>query len=420
MASPFMVDFSLLRRNARFRALFLARMMSVFALGILTVAIPVQVLALTGSSLQVGLVVALDGLFLFIGLMIGGVLADRHDRRRQILLGRGLCALGLLGLAASSLLGTPSLLALYLVSSWNGFFAAIGMSALMAAMPGLVGKEDLAAAGALSMLTVRLGAVLGPLAGGLVLTAGNPGWNYLLAAAGTLATMLPLRRLPRMVPAPGPERHPLAALRDGFAFAAGNRVVGPVLVFATLQALLGALRILFPALAQNWGASPLGIGALYAALPLGAMAGALTSGWVRNLAQGERAGQALVGLGALLLASLSTITSLALALPVLVLLGYVGSIVFLLQFVLVQQQTPDALLGRVNALKNALDTLGTTLGALVLGALAGALPPLPALFTFACGILVLCLVLAPTLARVLAPPKGRSHPTSSMPVQDRT
>ena len=57
-------------------------------------------------------------------------------------------------------------------------------------------------------------------------------------------------------------------------------------------------------------------------------------------------------------------------------LGYFGSIASLLQFTLVQGNTPDHLLGRVNSLWNAQDVVGDGLGALGLGALARALAPL--------------------------------------------
>ncbi|EEI80321.1 enterobactin exporter EntS family protein, partial [Bifidobacterium longum subsp. longum ATCC 55813] len=49
-------------------------MLSVFSLGMLAVGVPIQIQAMTGSTLQVGVAVALDGAGMFIGLMLGGVL----------------------------------------------------------------------------------------------------------------------------------------------------------------------------------------------------------------------------------------------------------------------------------------------------------------------------------------------------------
>ncbi|MBL8507741.1 MAG: enterobactin transporter EntS, partial [Chitinimonas sp.] len=209
------LDFSLLKQNAHFRAVFVARMMSVLALGILMVAVPVQIHQLTGSTLQVGLAMALDGIGMFVGLMCGGVLADRYDRRSLILLARGLCGIGFLALAANSFVAAPSLTALYLVSLWDGFFGAMGITALMAATPALVGRENLPAAGALSMLIVRFGAVLAPAIGGVLIVSAGVSWNYLLAGVGTLCTLLPLTRLPALLPQGGEPEHPLQALREG-------------------------------------------------------------------------------------------------------------------------------------------------------------------------------------------------------------
>lgn len=385
-SSPLFVDFALLRQNANFRAVFVARLISVFSLGLLTVAVPVQIHALTGSSLQVGFAIALDGAGMFLGLMAGGVAADRYDRRRLILLARSLCGIGFLALAANSFLAAPSLLALYLVSFWDGFFGAMGITALMAAIPGLVGRDNLAAAGALSMLTTRFGAVLAPLAGGVVIAVLGVEWNYLLAGFGTLCTLLALHRLPPLRPQGGEPGHLLQALWQGFRFIAGHAVVGGVIALGTVQALLSAIRVLFPALAeQAYGGQALAVSLMFAAVPLGAMLGAFTSGWVGALARPGLALVLAVTAAALAVAGLGVARHLLPALALLVVLGYLGSIASLLQFLLVQGNTPDHLLGRVNSLWSAQDVSGDSLGALGLGALARVLLPASAVAAFGLG-----------------------------------
>ncbi|POZ61966.1 enterobactin transporter EntS [Chromobacterium alticapitis] len=380
------VDFSLLRLNPHFRSIFIARMISVFAFGILMVAVPVQIHQLTGSALQVGAAMALDGLGMFAGLMCGGVLADRMDRRRLILLGRGACGLGFLALALNGFMTRPSVPALYAVSAWDGFFSGIGITSLMASIPGIVGRDKLAAAGALSMLTMRLGAVLSPLLGGLIVAAAGVNWNYLLAGLGTLATLIPLSRLPALKPQNVEPPHPLRALLEGFSFLRQNKVVGAVVAVGTLQTLLNAVRALYPALAEDgYGGGAFEVGLMYAAVPLGAMLGAFTSGWVGGL---RRPGAMMLGCvtaSSLAVASLGAVSQLGWGLAALAALGYLGSIASLLQFTLVQQQTPDHLLGRVNSLWNAQDVAGDSLGALGLGALARALAPLAAVAWFGTG-----------------------------------
>nr|WP_284468890.1 MFS transporter [Serratia symbiotica] len=190
------LDFSLLKSNRYFRAIFIARMLSVFALGMLAVGVPVQVQQMTGSTLQVGVAVMIEGVGTFVGLLWGGVLADRFDRRKLILFARGTCGIGFVLLSINAYASSPSLWVLYVLAAWGGFFGALGMTALMASIPNLVGRENLAAAGALSMLTVRLGAIISPALGGIIIVAGGVGLSFAVAAAGTLGTLIPLVRLP--------------------------------------------------------------------------------------------------------------------------------------------------------------------------------------------------------------------------------
>ena len=185
-----LLNLSLLKTHPAFRAVFIARFISILSLGLLGVAVPVQIQMITHSTWQVGLSVTLTGGAMFVGLMVGGVLADRYERRKLILLARGTCGVGFIGLWLNALLPEPSLLAIYLLGLWDGFFASIGVTALLAATPALVGRENLMQAGAITMLTVRLGSVISPMVGGLLLASGGVSWNYLLAALGTFITVV--------------------------------------------------------------------------------------------------------------------------------------------------------------------------------------------------------------------------------------
>ncbi|ELY11248.1 enterobactin exporter EntS [Salmonella enterica subsp. enterica serovar Enteritidis str. PT23] len=213
-----LLNLSLLKTHPAFRAVFLARFISIVSLGLLGVAVPVQIQMMTHSTWQVGLSVTLTGGAMFIGLMVGGVLADRYERKKVILLARGTCGIGFIGLCVNALLPEPSLLAIYLLGLWDGFFASLGVTALLAATPALVGRENLMQAGAITMLTVRLGSVISPMLGGILLASGGVAWNYGLAAAGTFITLLPLLTLPRLPVPPQPRENPFIALLAAFRF----------------------------------------------------------------------------------------------------------------------------------------------------------------------------------------------------------
>ena len=140
-------------------------------------------------------------------------------------------------------------------------------------------------AGAITMLTVRLGSVISPMIGGLLLATGGVAWNYGLAAAGTFITLLPLLSLPALPPPPQPREHPLKSLLAGFRFLLASPLVGGIALLGGLLTMASAVRVLYPALADNWQMSAAQIGFLYAAIPLGAAIGALTSGKLAHSAR---------------------------------------------------------------------------------------------------------------------------------------
>lgn len=377
------VDLSLLKSHRNFRNVFIARTISLLGLGVLSVSIPMQVYELTNDSLHVGIVMALEGAGLFIGLLLGGVLADGNERKRLILFARSVCGIGFAALAVNAWLPEPSLWVIYILSIWDGFFGAIGVTALMACMPFLVGRENLMQARAISMVTVRLATVISPTIGGIVIAVSDVAWNYVIAAVGTGLTLIPLLSLPSMTPQNPETRNPLKSLWDGFVYIMSNRIVGSVVLVGTLVTLTTAIRVLFPALADNvYGGGAWTVGLMYSAVPLGATLGAIVSGWANHV---EKPGvvMMLTSLGAFLcLIGIGMSEHFAAALVLLVAFGYLVSITSLLQYSLVQGHTPDHYLGRINGIWTAQDASGDSLGTLGIGILGKFLSSLGSIFAF--------------------------------------
>ncbi|MDV7022879.1 enterobactin transporter EntS [Atlantibacter subterranea] len=389
-----LLNLSLLKTNPAFRAVFLARFISIVSLGLLGVAVPVQIQTLTGSPWLVGLAVTLTGGAMFIGLISGGVLADRHERKRLILIARSTCGLGFIGLFINALLPEPSLVAIYLLGLWDGFFGAIGVTALLAATPGLVGRENVMQAGAITMLTVRLGSVIAPMIGGLLLASGGVAWNFGLAAMGTFITLIPLFSLPRM-PAPQMQReHPLRALLQAFRFLLSNPLIGGVALVGALLTMASAVRVLYPALANHWQMSASQIGFLYAAVPLGAALGALTSGRIAHTAMPGRVTLATTVAAFLAVGAFGVMPLWGLAVVCLALFGYLSAISSLLQYTLIQTQTPDDMLGRINGLWTAQNVTGDAIGAALLGAFGTLLTPAASASVSGLGLAVMGVLLA--------------------------
>ncbi|WP_435947505.1 enterobactin transporter EntS [Dryocola sp. BD586] len=384
-----LLNLSLLKTHPAFRAVFLARFISIVSLGLLGVAVPVQIQTLTGSSLQVGLAVTLTGGAMFVGLMMGGVLADRHERRRLILLARSTCGVGFIGLTINAALPEPSLAAIYLLGVWDGFFGAIGVTALLAATPALVGRENLMQAGAITMLTVRLGSVISPMIGGLLLASGGVVWNYGLASIGTFVTLIPLLSLPLLPPPAQARENPLLSLLNGLRFLLGHPIIGGIALVGALLTMASAVRVLYPALAGHWQMSAGQIGLMYAAVPLGAAIGALTSG---RIAHHARPGVIMLASGIVSFISVGLFSLMpywGLGLACLALFGYLSAISSLLQYTLIQTLTPDGMLGRINGLWTAQNVTGDAIGAAILGGMTVAMTPAAAASS---GGLVLALI----------------------------
>ncbi|EJF24251.1 MULTISPECIES: enterobactin transporter EntS [Citrobacter] len=402
-----LLNLSLLKTHPAFRAVFLARFISIVSLGLLGVAVPVQIQIMTQSTWQVGLSVTLTGSAMFIGLMVGGVLADRYERKKVILLARGTCGIGFIGLCLNALLPEPSLLAIYLLGLWDGFFASLGVTALLAATPALVGRENLMQAGAITMLTVRLGSVISPMLGGVLLATGGVAWNYGLAAAGTFITLLPLLSLPALPPPPQPREHPpqprehpLKSLLAAFRFLLASPLIGGIALLGCLLTMASAVRVLYPALAINWHMSSAQIGLLYAAIPLGAAVGALTSG---QLAHSLRPG--LIMLASTVASFLSIglfglMPIWQLGVVCLALFGWLSAVSSLLQYTLLQTQTPEAMLGRINGLWTAQNVTGDAIGAALLGGLGAMMTPVASASVSGFGLVIVGLLLLLLLGEV--------------------
>jgi ENTS family enterobactin (siderophore) exporter len=196
----------------------------------------------------------------------------------------------------------------------------------------------------------------------------------------------------------------------GFSYLLENRIVGAIVVVGTLQAMFSAIRVLFPSLAEAAGVGGMQTGLLYSAVPLGAMIGAFTSGWVGGFSRPGLLAIGTVCTCAALVAILGIAGHIVPLLLTLVLFGYAGSIAALLQYMLVQTHTPDAMLGRISGLWSAQDVVGDSGGALAMGALGRVFSPLLGAVWFGLGGLAAGLAMASAFGKLR---RLRSGPPSA-------
>lgn len=357
------IDVTPLREGKDFRLLFTGRFVSMAGNAVATTAANWQVYGLTRSSLDVGMLTLAGSAGMFAGLLAGGMLADRHDRRMLMLASRAPLAVLAALLMVNSLLPQPRLWAIYVLVLWVGALSGIGSPASTAAVPALVRPSQLAAAAALNAMGSQLGNLGGPaLAGALI---AGPGLASCYGIdAGCFAvfgiTLWFIRPLPPTVRAGRPG---LRSMAEGLRHVRHNAVVGGMLAVDTSAMIFGMPSALFPALArEHFHGGSATFGLLSAAPGLGALFGAATSGWTGRLRRpgivvivaGLAWGAAVVGFG------LSG--SLAVALAFLALAGMADLISEVLRNALLQHYTPDALRGRVSSLYLAQVTTAPSIG----------------------------------------------------------
>ncbi|HEY3902660.1 MAG TPA: MFS transporter [Streptosporangiaceae bacterium] len=375
------IDTTPLRTSKDFRLLFIGRVVTQAGNAIAMTAANWQIFGLTHSSLAVGLLTLADSVGMFAGLLVGGVLADHNDRRKVMLAARTpLVALAAL-LVLNSLLAHPLLWLIYVLVAGMGTLSGFASPASTAAIPAVISSDQMPAAAALSAMSGQLGTLGGPaLAGILIAGPGLPVCYGIDTACLAIfgVTLYFLRPLPPsgggIVP-PGQHgatsRPGLRSLAEGLRYVLSNPVVAGMLAVDTSAMIFGMPAALFPAIARDHfhgGSATFGL--LVAAPALGAIIGAVTSGWTGRLRRpgvvvifaGLAWGAAIVGFG------LST--SLILGLVFLALAGMSDLVSEVLRNSLLQIYTPDALRGRATSLYLAQVTTAPSIGNVEAGVVA--------------------------------------------------
>lgn len=397
------IDVDPIRTSREFRYLFTARVVSLFGLGFLIVAVPVQVYQLTGSTAHVAAVSAVLGITTFAATFVGGVLVDRFDRRNVIAIARGSAAVAFALLAVNAYLPEPQMWAIYVISLVDGAAGGISATALMAVTPSLIPRDKLAAAGALMALTADLGTMIGPALGGVVIALGGVGSAYALAAFTTVVTTFCITRLPPLPPETVSDESPWASTVSGFRYAVRNRAIGQVLVVGFVAMLLTGWAVLIPAFADEvLGTSASVIGLLYAAPAVGAVLGSLTSGWTGSIRRSGLVIFVLMAVSAAGLAGAGATGSIVVVLLGLAAYGFGDSLADVVRYATVQRNTADEYRGRIAAVWSAQVTAGTSIGAVAAGVVASVVPISVALVAYGVtgvALVALLALLFPTLRR---------------------
>ncbi|OWA19081.1 MFS transporter [Streptomyces sp. CS227] len=359
-------------RHRSFRNLVCGRTLTHWANSMAPIALAFAVLDMTGSAVDVGIVVGSRSVANVLLVLFGGVLADRLPRA-LILQGSSLSAATVQAAVAVVLLtDSASLGVLILLSVVNGAVAAVSMPSSASLVPQTVPAGELRAANALSRMGVNTGMIVGASFGGMITSVFSPGWGMAANAVVFAAAALAYHgvRVPRTKPAPDAPSQPLRELREGWTeFIARTWVWVVVLQFFVVNAVTaGGIQVLGPTIADSaYGRTAWGL------VLATQMAGALIGGFLVGRSRSRHAlriGVAVVALDALPLIALAETAPLAL----LVLAMFVNGLA-LEQFgvawdVSLQENVPPDRLARVYSYDMLGSILALPVGEMSAGALS--------------------------------------------------
>jgi predicted MFS family arabinose efflux permease len=324
---------------------------------------------LTHSSRLLGLDQFLAGIPIFLFSLIGGVVADRAERRKILLVSQyiQMASAGILTVLVT--LGVVHVWEILSLSFVSGFAQAFGGPAYSALIPTLVEKEDMPNAIALNSIQFNLAVTVGPALAGITLARLGEKWCFGLNALSFLAPIISLSMITaRYLPATTTESM-FGSLKQGIKFARRQNSMEALIVLAfCMTALSMPMRTYIPVFVKDiFHRGPKTYGNLLSLMGVGSICGSLAVAGIGNIKnKGRFALFMLICLGAGISGfSLSKMLPLSYAM-----LAFVGAsmmAVFATVTSLVQLITTNEMRGRVMSVYNCAFRGGMPMGNLLSG-----------------------------------------------------
>ena len=346
--------FASVRKHRNYRLFFTGQVISLVGTWMQNIALAWYVIELTHSAVAVGfLAFCRFAPFTVFGL-ISGVVADRFDNRRQVMVTQASSMIVAAALTVLAVSGADVVWLAYLLAAASGTALVFDAPARHALTFQMVGRDELPNAVALNASLFNASRVVGPAAAGVIVAAFGVAVCFALNTVSFLAvlTSLALMRTDELVPVDRPEEHPswLSSIREGLSYARRSPRVRLVLLMTTVVSTVGFnFHVLVPVLSsETLNAGPRTFGILSAAFGAGALTGALlTASLGRASWKALVAGVGGFSISLLLLAPLHTVVACAVLL-------YVVGVCFTLwtsnSQSMLQLAVPDHLRGRVLSL----------------------------------------------------------------------
>ena len=330
------------------------------------------ILSLTGSSFFLGLDDFLAQLPILLFTLIGGVIADRHDRRRLLMASQYVQMTAAFILAALVYWNVVQLWHILTLSFITGLAQAFGGPAYQSLIPSLVDRKDLPNAIALNSIQFNLARVFGPLLAGATLAAVGTAMCFALNGLSFLVVVVALMSLSVKHIPPATRQRMRDELRGGLEYARSQPAIIALTILGFVTTFLGLpLLTLLPVFAKNIFHGDVGrYTEMMAFSGMGAVLGALVVAWLgkfRHMGFATLVVQVVFGV---LLLAFSFSRVFWVSNLILFLAGGALIAVFSFTASLVQLIVPDHLRGRVVSIYMVAFRGGMPLGGLTAGTLA--------------------------------------------------
>lgn len=232
-----------------FRLLWIGQSISVTGSQMQTIAINWHIWQLTQSPLALGLIGLARILPIVIFSLVGGILADKRDRRRVLLVTQTCMMLIALILSGITDFGLATPLAIYFLSALASAAVSFDNPSRQALLPNLVPREHLVNALTLNNTLFQVATVFGPAAAGVLIATQGVGTIYLINAISFLAVIAALLVMHTPANASLPQSAPqsnLTALREGLHFVTHSKIIFSTMMLDFLATFLSSATTLLP------------------------------------------------------------------------------------------------------------------------------------------------------------------------------
>lgn len=338
-----------------YRLLMAAVSLSIFAEGIWTVVMALQVIALDNDPAALSLVATCLGVGLVAFVLVGGIAADRFDRRAIIIVVEAVNFLAVGVVAALGMVGALRIWHLAVAAAVLGVAAAFFFPAYSAILPRILPADQLLAAnGVEGVVRPVFQRSVGPAVAGMVVGATLPSVGAVVVAAlFGLGLLLLVATRPAHAPQEAARTRALHDLRDGFRFMLRTPWLLSTLLFASMFVLvvLGPIEVLLPFIAQQrFADGARAYGFILAFFGVGSALGALAVSSVRMPRRYLTVMMTMWGAGSIPLVVVGTTSSFPLMAAATFVIGVTDGAGMVIWGTLLQRRVPTDMLGRVSSL----------------------------------------------------------------------